>query len=379
MRQQQSRKRNLAMNTPSDQICVPAKVEAVSRREFLYSIPAVTTARSFKTSSAPRSYGIAYTSFPVRINQSAQSTKDGMHALPADKFIELVDSFGAAGCQMDIAQLSSTEADYLKRIRASLEEREMFLELSVGGRLLKDEESFSRVASVAKHLGVTRLRTALLGGRRYEEFTGMKQWEDFVAQWRPALRQIEPLLRRHKLLLGVENHKDWLADDLAEMLRRINSPYLGACIDFGNNLALLEDSIEVARKLAPYVVTTHLKDMAISPHPEGFELSEVPLGDGLLPLGRIIQIIRRARPDVHFCLEMITRDPLKVPYLKDKYWVTYKGRDAARIRKFENRFLNRASGKTLPRVSGLRVDRRLAVEEENVRRSTIYAKKMLGL
>ncbi|MDQ3687218.1 MAG: sugar phosphate isomerase/epimerase [Acidobacteriota bacterium] len=305
--------------------------------------------------------------------------KNGGPALPAEKFIELVKSFGGDGCQMDIAQLRSTEAEYLRRIRTSLEEKEMFLELSIGGSMLKDEETFSRVAAVAKHLGVTRLRTALLGGRRYEEFTEMKQWESFVAQWPPALRRIEPSLRRHRLLLGVENHKDWLADDLAEMLRRINSPYIGACIDFGNNLALLEDSIEVAQKLAPYVVTTHLKDMAISPYREGFELSEVPLGKGFLPLGRIIRIIRQARPDVHFCLEMITRDPLKVPYLEDKYWVTYKGRDVARIRKFENKFLSKASGKTLPRINSLTIDRRLAVEEENIRRSTIYARKTLGL
>lgn len=367
------------MNTPSEQIHVPAKAEAVSRREFLYSVPAVTTARSLKPSSAPRSYGIAYTSFPVRINQSARSTAGGGHALPAEKFIELVKSFGGDGCQMDIAQLSSTDADYLKRIRVSLEEKGMFLELSVGGRVLKDEEAFAQAASVAKHLGVTRLRTALLGGRRYEEFASMKQWEAFIAQWPPALRRIEPLLRRHKLLLGVENHKDWLADDLAEMLRRINSPYLGACIDFGNNLALLEDSIEVAQKLAPYVVTTHLKDMAINSYPDGFELSEVPLGEGLLPLARIIRIIRRARPDVHFCLEMITRDPLKVPYLKDQYWVTYQGRDSVRMRKFENKFLNKASGKTLPRMTGLTNDRRLAAEDENVRRSSIYARKTLGL
>ena len=367
------------MNTPSDQIHLPAKAETASRREFLYSIPAVTVAQSLKTSLTQKSYGIAYTSFPIRTNHTEQSMKSSGPSLPADTFIDLVKSFGGDGCQMDIAQLSSTEADYLNRIRTSLEEKEMFLELSISGRMLKDKEAFSRVAAVAKHLGVTRLRTALLSGRRYEEFAEMKKWEDFVAQWQQSLRQIEPVLKQHKLLVGVENHKDWLADDLAEMLHRISSPYLGACVDFGNNLALLEDSIQVAQKLAPYVVTTHLKDMAISPYQQGFELSEVPLGDGFLPLARIIRIIRQARPDVHFCLEMITRDPLKVPYSEDKYWVTFKDRDIVRMRKFENRFLKRASRKTLPRINNLTIDRRLAVEEENVRRSTIYAKKTLGL
>lgn len=367
------------MKPGANKFHISGKGETVSRREFLYSIPAVTFAPSLKTSLTSRSYGIAYTSFPIRMSQSKQPLKNRRPGIAAEMFIDLCKSFGADGCQMDIAQLSSTETDYLKRIRTSLEEKEMFLELSIGGSVLMDEEAFSRVATVAKHLGVTRLRTALLSGRRYEDFAEMKKWQDFVAQWQQTLRRIEPTLKQHGLLVGVENHKDWLADELVEMLRRINSPYLGACFDFGNNLALLEDSIEVAQKLASYVVTTHLKDMAISPYQLGFELSEVPLGDGLLPLARIIRILRQARPNVHFCLEMITRDPLKVPYLEDKYWVTYKERDVARIRKFENRFLKRASGKTLPRISNLTIDRMLAVEEENVRRSTNYARKVLGL
>ncbi|MEJ7710893.1 MAG: hypothetical protein WKF84_13770 [Pyrinomonadaceae bacterium] len=93
--------------------------------------------------------------------------------------------------------------------------------------------------------------------------------------------------------MGIENHKDWLADELAWMLCRVSSSYLGACVDFGNNLALLEDSVEVAEKLAPFVVTTHLKDMALTPYDHGFELSEVALGDGFLPLAKIIKILRK--------------------------------------------------------------------------------------
>jgi sugar phosphate isomerase/epimerase len=77
--------------------------------------------------------------------------------------------------------------------------------------------------------------------------------------WKQVLRQSEPLLRRYRLRVGIENHKDWLADEQVEILKSVSSPWLGACVDFGNNLALLEDSLEVVRKLAPYAVTTHLE------------------------------------------------------------------------------------------------------------------------
>jgi sugar phosphate isomerase/epimerase len=141
----------------------------------------------------------------------------------------------------------------------------------------------------------------------------------------------------------------------------------------------LEDSLELASKLAPYVVTTHVKDMALGRYEDGFLLSEVPLGEGVLPLGKIIETLRKARRDVHLCLEMITRDPLKVPYLKDDYWLTYEKRDAARVKKFESSILAKATPQPLPEVSGLTRGQALAVEDENIRRCVSHAKRNLGL
>lgn len=254
----------------------------------------------------------------------------------------------------------------------------MFLELSINARALENSDALAQVAATARELGVSRLRTAL-NGRRYEEFFELKKWKDFAAHWQEALQQAEPVLKKHRLLVGIENHKEWLADELAEMLGRLNSPHFGACVDFGNNLALLEDSVEVAQKLAPYVVTTHMKDMAVSEYEEGFLLSEVPLGQGILPLAKIMELLRRSRSDIHFCLEMITRDPLRVPYLDEKYWASYEKRDAVRIDRFKSKILSQASAKPLPRISGMSSTKMLAVEDDNIRRCVSYSKRTLGL
>jgi hypothetical protein len=119
--------------------------------------------------------------------------------------------------------------------------------------------------------------------------------------------------------------------------------------------------------------------MAVRPYDEGFELSEVAVGDGITPLQKIVSTLRKHRSDVKICLEMITRDPLKVPYKSDQYWVTYEKRDEARIRKFENSGLKRAWTKPLPRITGLSAGQALALEDENLRRSAEYAKKTLKL
>ena len=230
----------------------------------------------------------------------------------------------------------------------------------------------------AQHLGVTRASVAI-DGRRYEDFSDRQKWKEFSNHWQQVVLQAEPMLKQHRLTLGIENHKEWLADELAEMLKKASSPYLGACVNFGNNIALLEDSSQVAEKLAPYAVTTHLKDMAVVPFEEGFLLSEVPLGQGITPLAKIMEVLRRRRPDIRFCLEMITRDPLKVPCLDDKYWATYGKRDTTKIENFKTSVLSKAWTKPLPKISGMSSQRMLAVEDDNIRRCVAYAKRTLGL
>ena len=207
----------------------------------------------------------------------------------------------------------------------------------------------------------------------------MTQWKEFTDRWRRALPRAAPWIEAQGLVVGIENHKDWLAADLADILHGIRSPSLGACIDFGNNVAFLEEPLEVVRTLAPFVVTTHLKDMAVRRYDQGFELSEVPLGQGFLPLAEMVGILRKSRPDVHFCLEMMTRDPLKVPYLEDRYWVTREPRDPERIRRFEEAVLSRSATTPLPRIGELGDEAKIAAEDANVRLCAAYATKDLGL
>ncbi len=91
--------------------------------------------------------------------------------------------------------------------------------------------------------------------------------------------------------------------------------------------------MDVIEALAPRSFTTHFKDMGLDEYREGFLLAEVPLGSGVLDLPRAVRILRAARPEIRFNIEMITRDPLRVPCLAQKYWATFPdlpGRHLAR-------------------------------------------------
>ena len=226
--------------------------------------------------------------------------------------------------------------------------------------------------------GAARLRIGL-NRRRYEDFKTLKAWQEVADHWRTVLPRAKGALERHKLVVGIENHRDWTTQELIELIRSVGSPYLGVCFDFGNNIALLEHPLDTAKALAPYVVTTHLKDIGLRPYDRGFELSEVPLGTGICPLAEMIGVLRAARTDVPFCLEMITRDPQKVPYRDDSYWTCLGGRDAARVAAFESGVLAHAPAADLPLVSSLALEAMKALEYENVRRSTAFARETLHL
>jgi hypothetical protein len=101
----------------------------------------------------------------------------------------------------------------------------------------------------------------------------------------------------------------------------------------------------------------------------------MPLGEGMLDMRRIVDTIRRARPETRLTLEMITRDPLKVPCLTDAYWATFPGATELYLA----RTLRMVRERSLPVVSGLAHEAQLQVEEDNVKKSLTYARDRLGL
>ncbi|MDP3072128.1 MAG: TIM barrel protein [Opitutaceae bacterium] len=237
-----------------------------------------------------------------------------------------------------------------------------------------DAVRFERELALAQHAGMTILRT-WIGGRRYEDFTTREGFDSFKTRAQRGLELAEPVVRQRGLRLGVENHKDFHAAELVELLARIGSEGLGTCIDFGNNLALLEDPLEAVEALAPLVVTTHIKDLAVQESAEGFRMAEVPLGEGVLDLPRMLAIIERANPRVEHHLEMITRDPLEVRCRREGYWATFPDKPRSELER-TMAFVRAHASSELPAFAGKTPDEVLVVEEENNRRCFAASAKL---
>jgi len=283
---------------------------------------------------------------------------------------------GAGGVQMNIGLRDEA---YTRKLRRNAEEYGMFIEGSASlPRSQSDVEKFGQTVRTAKQAGAKVIRIAI-GGRRYEQFDRAEQFKAFAKSAVGGLQLAEPVAARHKIRLAIENHKDWRVADMLDMLRPISSEYVGVCVDTGNSFALLEDPMEVVEAYAPWGFSVHLKDMAVAEYENGFLLADVPLGEGLLDLPRMVQTLRKVRNEIQFCLEMATRDPLKVPCLTEKYWATLEdvpGHDLARTLRFVR---TNATPQSLPRVNNLPLDKQVELEEQNIIKCLRYAAEHLTL
>jgi sugar phosphate isomerase/epimerase len=278
------------------------------------------------------------------------------------EFLEHAVSIGAAGIQ---SAVTSFEPAYIDKLERRLKDTGLFFEAMTGLPQV-DMARFVQTIETSKRLGALCVRSACLGGRRYETFNTLDEWKTFVSNSKAAIARAVPVADKAKMPFAIENHKDWTIDEMVPLLKSYSSEYFGVCLDTGNNIALIDDPMELVERLAPFALSTHIKDMGVNEYPDGFLLSEVPIGQGMLDIPKIIGIIEKARPKTRLTLEMITRDPLKVPVFTDKYWATFPDRGGSYLARTMRMVRDKKSA--LPVLSTLSKEEQLKTEEQNVRK-----------
>lgn len=298
---------------------------------------------------------------------------------PFKSALEMIDhchALGFGGVQVNVR---GWDREVIRAVRNRQESLGIFVEGQI--RLPRDEADATRFEEeirAGREAGVQIFRTVCLSGRRYENFSDLESFQEFREASRAAIRRAEPIAAKYRVKLAVENHKDWRAEEMVSLLSEFDSEWIGITLDTGNNIALLEHPMEVVDALAPYTYSVHLKDMGVEEYPDGFLLSEVPLGEGYLDIQGMIRRIREENPSVRFNLEMITRDPLEVPCLTPGYWATFDGIGPEELAGFLRHIRANDSGQPLPRVSGLSDDVKLALEVANNKESLVKARDLYG-
>ena len=358
----------------------PQTAQNISRRSMIKQAAMATTALSLApialADSSSKKMGLTVASYGFR--RRAKKAFGDLH--PFRNAMDILDHsarLGAGGVQVSVR---GWQSDFAKEVRTKRESQGLYLEGQISlPKSKSDLERFESEIKAGKEAGANIIRTVALGGRRYETFDTEREFLDFKLKALDRIRLAEPIVRKHRVQLAIENHKDWRAPELVDILARLSSEWVGVCLDTGNSISLLEDPMEVVTTLAPYTMTIHFKDMGFQEYEDGFLLSEVPFGDGILDLEAIIKICNAANPKVQYNLEMITRDPLKVPCLTEKYWRTSPRLPGSYLAHTLAKVKNSASKKPLPKVSGLNSEACVRFEEANIVSCFVYARQNLVL
>jgi 3-oxoisoapionate decarboxylase len=122
--------------------------------------------------------------------------------------------------------------------------------------------------------------------------------------------------------IALENHSgDMQAREVKTIIEEAGKDYAASCLDTGNPMWVMEDPFVTLETLAPYVVTTHMRDSAVFEVPRGAAAQWVALGDGSVDFVKFVAEFRRLCPQSSMQLEIITgRPPTVLPYLEADFW-----------------------------------------------------------
>ena len=270
----------------------------------------------------------------------------------------------------------------VKKLRDQIERYDM--RLTVGLRTPRADADLAKYEAAVKAASEMDGRVVCVhdpfSGRRYEQFKSAAEFHVFDAACKAAVRRVEPILRKYKMPLAIENHKGWRSEELAAWVRSTGSEYVGVCLDLVNNVSLIETPQQTMDILAPYTIFVSFKDVGVDFYNDGILLSEVAFGDGLLDLAGIVARFQKKDPKMLFQLEMLTRDPLKVPIFTEQYWKVYDEKSPASSRDLAmlvGWVRNHPPKVPLPMTSGLKPAEVLALEDKLNQRCIDYARANL--
>ena len=124
------------------------------------------------------------------------------------------------------------------------------------------------------------------------------RFEDHQQQIRALvvqLRQAVVVAAAHGVKLAIENHIDFTAREILQLIEEVGSPNLGVNFDTGNFARLLDDPLKGMALLAKHTLATHIKDLRVNPaaaSDDWYFFSSVPVGQGFIDNLRLARLLK---------------------------------------------------------------------------------------
>ncbi|SOD72596.1 sugar phosphate isomerase/epimerase [Jatrophihabitans sp. GAS493] len=225
-----------------------------------------------------------------------------------------------------VLDLSPTlDAGELRAIRQRADELGMYMEAGLGKvnpyanpevpelRAIGDGDivlGFRRMMEACAAIDCRELWVALAsykwmfrGRLAYDRFRTDVDWSDQLAASTKFLKRLAPIARDLGIHLNLETHEEVTSFELVRMVEEVGPDVTGIVFDTSNVLQRIEHPVWAARRVAPYVRQTHLKDGLLSFGDGGLDYQHRPCGDGVIDFGEILPILADVNPTLNLTIE----------------------------------------------------------------------------
>ena len=284
----------------------------------------------------------------------------------------------------EIRFIGSLESANLVKVRAHAER--LGIEVEIGMRSIcpsskmfdpkpgSAEEQLTRMIEAARVVGSPIVR-AVLGSMEDRKPPGI---EGHIEDTVKVLRSVRSQAADAGIRIAIENHAgDMQARELKSLIEAAGKDFVGVCLDSGNPLWTIEDPHLTLQTLHPYVLTSHVRDTAVWPRPEGGAFVQwVRMGDGNVGIDDYVRRYAQLCPGRALSLEIIVTQPRIFAYNDPIFWDSYRQTPAWEFARFVS-LVERGK----PRQYQPPAPKELATERErqDLEASVEYTKKLIRL
>ncbi len=308
------------------------KMYQMTRRTFLATSMGATMGATLRAQTAGTGIPLGYDTYSVR----AFGWKDF-------QYIDHAAHLGLDALQMSsLDDFVSLEPAHLKKVKDHADRLGLRIEAGIGcicpasgtwnPKFGEPREYLLKGLEVCQRLGSRSLRCFMgnAADRRKAPIASLMEMTIKI------LRSIRQQALDAGLRIALENHSgDLQAHEVRTIIEEAGKDFMGACLDTANAIWVVEDPMVTLEVLAPYTLTTHIRDAVVFEHPRGAAGQWVALGEGSLDFVAFLERFKQLCPGVAWHMEVITgRPPTILPYLEDEFWKFFPTTRASEFARF---------------------------------------------
>ncbi|MFD7156592.1 sugar phosphate isomerase/epimerase family protein [Kribbella sp. NPDC059898] len=151
--------------------------------------------------------------------------------------------------------------------------------------------------------GTANYKPQYAGILGFDRFRTDVAWSRQLAAISGFLTTLAPIVRDLGVHLNLETHEEITSFELVRIVEEVGPDVVGIVYDTANMLHRAEHPVHTARRVAPYVRQTHLKDAALRWVPDGAEYQLRPCGAGVVDFAAIVPLLLAHNPELRLTLE----------------------------------------------------------------------------